>query len=420
MRFLRWGIGVFGALFLAGCATDSGTQPSRPGGEDVVRVGVLLPFSGECGSFGPAALKAIEVATDEINAAGGVLGRMIELVVRDTRTDPFWASLAATELVEDEGVFAILGGDASDVAEAVLEVAAEHGTFLISGAASSVELSSPDVDVYSAFFRTVPTTAHEGQVMAMQALRMGDSTAKIIYVDDSYGRTLMEQFTTRFESRGGVVERAVPFEVGKASYAQELESLFCAESVAAQSEPLVVLIAYPISGATIVRDWRASGFGAKWLLCDALKSEEFVLSAGAENVEGMYGISPYYGSDNYANYDRFSEAFEDMWGEDPALHRCTEHWYDAMILLAYAILRADTLDPAAVKDSLQAVSAGGDSVVYVGEFERGKRILEAGEDINYEGASGSVNFDASGDVVGTFELWRIEEGEIVSQGDVNP
>lgn len=421
--------GFLTLMMISGCSQESATSSSDTVQNEgnTIRVGLLVPFSGECGSYGSSATKAVKLAAQEINDAGGIKGKDVEIIVRDTKTEPISASLTAMELVEDEGVVAILGADASSVSKEILDALKDMNTLIISGASSSRELREDDPS--ELFFRTVPSEQSEAYTISNYLLTSGDSTARLIYVDDIYGYWLQWFFSVRYGQRGGRIEKIVSFKPGKTSYSAEIESLFSAvgdtgdTATISSDAPVVVLIAYPRCGAQIIRDWRSSGYDAKWILSDGLKSQEFITMVGAQNAEGLEGISAFSGSEAEENlrFIRFKDAYEDYWDEDPRTHRYTEHWYDAMILLGYAMLRADSLDPSVIKDTLnlQAVSAPPGTTVTVGEFSTGKTIILSGGDIDYEGASGSVNMDDIGDVAGKFELWRIQNGSFVHISEVS-
>lgn len=417
MEYCRIKILIILLAILSGCTNQDDSQSITPP-SNTIRIGVILPFSGDCGSFGTPELQAIQLAVNEINDAGGIFEKNIELVVRDSRTDPRYAENIALDIVYNEGVIAILGEDASGVTEAIRQTIRGANIPIISGASSSYTLTTNDAE--RVFFRTVPSTNYEGTSMANKIASLGDSVARVLYVDDEYGNALLNTFRTRFLALGKTIEKSVPFKQNETSYSAEIESLF-AGITSDTSSRRFVLIAYPRCGAQIIRDWKASGYEAKWFLSSGMKAKEFIDMAGATNVEGFYGIAPYWGATN-VRYEYFRDAYEEFVGRDPRMYRCTENWYDAMILLGYAILKADTLNPRAIADSLRSVSAPPGSTVVVGEFRKGKRILTTGttidttfirNDINYEGASGSVDLDNNGDVVGAYELWKIENGVFV-------
>lgn len=395
---------------VAGCDDDKSTSPPIV---EETKIGVLLPKTGDLAAYGPPMENGVELARREINEAGGVLGTNVRLVSRDSQTDPQEAATTAHSMIVTEGVQAILGAASSGVSQAVLETTMVKRVVLMSGSSTSPFFS--DVADSGFFFRTVPSDALQGEVIAKKARELGNETASVLHVNNAYGVPLAAVFESSFEERGGTVLENVPFEKEQGSYAAELSVVFPDDP--ALWPDVVVLIAYPSSGGTIMRDYVLGGFSAQWILADGLKSPEFITNAEPGNVEGMIGTGPYTGG---ANYDRFIAAYMAEFGEDPRNHIYTESFYDAMILLALAIQKAGEATGPAIRDALKSVSAPPGVVINSGEFAIALEELAAGHDINYEGAAGPVDLDEAGDVIADYEIWKIEGGQIVHIETIRP
>ena len=425
MRRIKWySIPIILMIFIFGCSNNT-SEDTTDDSDNTIKIGVILPFSGESSAYGSSEMQGIQMAVDEINDAGGVLGKTIELVVCDSRSDPFQASLAAKDFVENKNISFILGADESPVSIEIRNMIAGNNVLQISGSSGVLKLTNDDAND-SIFYRTVLSDYYQARVIADKLAEMGDTLVRVLYVDDDYGQEISQTFKNRFDYYG-TVEKMVSYQTGKVSYTAEIESLFAGVDTSDSSQRTVFLIAYPRSGAQIIRDWKASGYSANWILSDELKAQEFITSAGAENVEGLMGVSPYNGD---IDYEYFKDDYEDFTGQDPRKHRGIENWYDAMILLGYAILYADTTDPYLVGKALQIVSSPpGDTVTY-GNFSIGKEIINTTTvvgtlvvrgDINYEGVSGSVNMNNDGDIEDArYELWEIEGGQFVHIEELRP
>ena len=368
-----------------------------------LKVGVVLPLSGSLGTYGGPMINGIKLAVKEINEAGGVLGDTIILVIKDSETDTLKAVEKAKELVEQEGVKFIIGAASSGVTKKVLEYTKNMGVLLMNGCSTSPYFTTCDDN--GLFFRTCPSDALQGKALAKLANKEGYTKASIIYVDNPYGEGLADAFEEAFTALGGQVLAKVPYTEGQASYADVVDSAF------SPGPEVCILIAYPKEGGTIIRDWAAGGYGGTFLFTDGLKSEDFITNAGAENVEGMKGTAPYTGG---PNFDKFCDMYQQEFGEDPRQYVFCDTHYDAMILLALGIIKAGVCEPDSVKKVLQSVSAPPGDTVNVGEFKTAVSLLNQGKDINYEGASGPVDFDEVGDVTANYEVWKIENGQIVS------
>ncbi|MCD6595792.1 ABC transporter substrate-binding protein [bacterium] len=424
MKTLKWHLlPILLIIFALGCSDD--TDDTTDENANSIKIGVILPFSGESSAYGSSEMQGIQMALDEINEAGGIMNKPIELIVCDSRSDPFQASLAAKDLVDNENVVAIFGADASPVSIAIRDMIADENIIQISGSSGAHKLTNDDVND-SIFFRTVLSDYYQARVIADKLAALNDSMVRVLYVDDDYGNGMAETFENRFNYYG-TVEKMISYELGKVSYAVEIESLFADVDTFASSQRTIFLIGYPKSGAQIIRDWKASGYSANWILSDAFKAQEFIVSAGAENAEGLMGVSPYYGD---IDYEYFKDDYEDFTGQDSRKHRDIENWYDATILFAYAIIYADTLDPYFIGKALQIISSPPGTTITYGEFSRGKAIINTTTvigtllvrgDINYEGASGSVDIDNNGDIEDArYELWKIENGQFIHIEELRP
>ena len=416
-------------LISAGCDCDGGTNGDNGNGdENTIKIGLIVPYSGECGAYGRSAANAAMLAQQEINDAGGVLGKNIELVIRDSHTDPFNSRYDATDLIKNDNVVAILGADNSDVTADIFRGIQDYDVIQITGSSTADMLIS--LDGLDKLFSMAGITYTEALKLATY-LRNDeyedyDSVALLLYVNDYYGNEFAEAFSFHFANRLGIVRKTVPFISGKASYAAEIESLFTDSTGARITDTtLVILAGYPLSCGQIMQDIRGGGFPAKVWFTMTLKAEEFITFAGSSNVEGCRGIAPGATPDwpptaDNEHYEKFREIYTEHWGEDPYNHRCTEHWYDAVILLGYAITAADTNDFTAIHENLRPVVSRPGSLVTVGEFATGKMLIESGDTINYDGASSQLGFSQIGVSGGNFFFWQILDGKIESYNPEAP
>ncbi|MBN1755400.1 ABC transporter substrate-binding protein [bacterium] len=425
-----------------GCGKDSVVEPRDY--NDYLTIGLFLPYSGDCGAYGSFEKKAVELALKQVNAAGGILGQETQLVFRDTKTDPDYAEAIAREIIEDYSVVAVLGAEASEVSEAILNVTNDNNVIQLSG--TSTDPSLINQDVTGNFFRTIPSDYYQGEVMAIKAHNLGYDTASVVYINNSYGSNLTARFVDRYRYRGGHILETIPLNSGQNSYINQIHSLlnhrtdttqihhidttwqdestfvadtyYVADSAFFAVPKLIVLIAYPQTGATFLRDWIATGYNTQWMFSDALKAIELIENVGASHLEGAIGLSPFQGG---TNYERFKDAFEAEYNIDPREHRGLENWYDAMMLLALAIEKAGSLNPDAIKDSMLSISRPPGTVVNFDQYQYGLEVIQTDSlNINYEGASGSVDFDQTGEITSRYEVWRIQGGRMVHDHFIEP
>lgn len=376
-----------------------------------LKIGALMPMTGDLQAYGETSRNGIELAAKEINEAGGVLGEDLEIELADTQTKPQPGIDAAKKLVSVEGVSAIVGALSSGVTIPVAEsVTSKEGIPQISGASTSPVITDLDDDDF--MFRTVPSDAFQGRALAEVVAEDGMKKVSVLYVNNDYGEGLAESFKAAFEEHGGTVEKSDAFEQGSSSYRGEV-------SGAAKGDPeALVLVGYPESGVTILRQALEGGHFDRFVFTDGLKAPEIIESLGAEALEGSFGTSPEALTDTDAA-QHFRKGYEDEYGEVPP-KPFIDTAYDATWVLALAAQAADSTDGEAIRDALRDVANPPGEQILPGEWEKAMELLADGEDINYTGASGKIDFDDKGDVSGTFAHWVIRDGEIKTEEVFEP
>ena len=375
-----------------------------------LKIGQLNTFTGSLSYFGEAHRKAAALAVDHINLAGDVLGMApMTIVARDTQTTPQVGVDAARALVNLDKVVAVVGALSSGVTIAVANTVTIPGGILqISAASTAPGITALDDDDF--LFRTTVDDAAQGVITARLALDLGFNTASALYINNAYGQGLAEQFETTFEAEGGTVLALVPHEDLQASYLSEL-------SLATDGNPdVLVAISYPGQAEVYLREALEGDYISTFLFVDGTKSAEMNETVGWDNLEGTYGTAP--GVEGVTpEREAFLEAYLSAFAVELPPEPYIDTTYDAVVLIALAAEKAGTTtDSAAIRDALRDVANPPGEVVGPGVdgIKRALELIRAGEDINYEGAGGSHDFDENGDVFTTIEIWKIEGGEIVS------
>ena len=389
---------------LAAGAVALGRFPTFAQGSPI-RIGTLFTFTGALASFGPDFEKAVKLAADDINAAGGPLGRPLEILNRDSGTNPDVARAAAERLVNIDRVPAIVGALASGVSLAVSSVTIAGRVVQISPASTSVALTDLDDDDY--FFRTTISDAGQGPIQARTALDLGVKKVSAIYVNNAYGKGLAELFRKKFEEGGGQVLAFTAYEEGKTSYRGEVQRLLRGNPDA------INLIGYPGDGNKILVQAAELGFTGKILLTDGMEGEEAVANGPAGSFLNGRAFGTTHGALETNAGERYFSAFEKKFGKrpDPPF---TPQVYDAVAVIALAIQRSGRTTGQSIRDNLRPVANSPGEKVTVGEFDKAFKIIKDGGDVDYIGASGPLDFDSNGDVrVGEIVVWKIENGKLV-------
>jgi branched-chain amino acid transport system substrate-binding protein len=401
-----------GALGVGGIAAGCGDDDNGGGDVGELKVGVLVPLTGGLGPFGGPGAQAAELAAAQVNAAGEGSGLSISLVQEDTASEATAAQEAATKLIESDGVTAIAGPWGTDEVTAVAEnVSVPAGIPLVSPSATQPAITELDDD--GLVFRTPPNDAIQGRVLAQLIAREigADATLNTGGRNDSYGNALVQEFTAAWEAGGGTVAKNVPYDPTAASLNSE------AQQLASGNPDGWMIIDYAADwakmGPALVRtgDWDP----ALTFTGDGLKSSSLPDDIGQPATEGMRATAP-TSSDAPAG-----PAFDALWtaevGEDRQTYDAQN--FDAVVVIALAAAAGGSSDPAAIAENLQAVSGPpGDKYT----FENLQEAIEAaanGDDIDYEGASGPIDFDENGDPSSaSYGTWGYQNGQLVENDDV--
>ena len=373
-------------------------------------LGNLNVFTGSLSEFGPPLRNSVELAAGHVNRAGGIQGASVIIISRDTAVNPVQGVDAARALVDVERVAAIVGALSSGVTVAVAQsVTVPKETLVISGASTAPSISVLEDSDF--LFRTTPADASQGVILARVAQEQGYETVGIMYINNAYGEGLANQFEESFTDLGGTVTAKVPHEDLQPSYVSELDK-------ATDGDPdALAVLSYTGQASVYVREALEGGYVDEFLFADGTKGAEWIDGIDAwDALDGSMGTVQ--GSAGSDAKDIFETAYEETFGF-PTSHPFMGEHYDATVLIALAAAEAgNTTDSAAIRDALRSVANAPGEIVGPGRdgIAKALALIAEGKDINYNGASGDLEFDENGDVFGTIEIWTIKDGEIQSTG----
>jgi ABC-type branched-subunit amino acid transport system substrate-binding protein len=378
-------------------------------------IGVVMELTGPAGEYGQKASKSVEMALRDINSAGGVNGCTLEADIRDAQSQGNVAADVAKQLVEIKKVPVIIGGIISSVSMPILtSVTAPSGVVQISPASSSPSFTNLAEQGKTGgwFFRTITSDALQGTVAAKYALDTGFKRLSVINVNNDFGSNMVKEFSKAFTALGGTILTQVPYNENQPSYQPEVTKAM------ADKPDALYLVSTPGDGATIARNWISQGGVAKFMLNDGMNSEDFIKNVGAQYLNDAYGTSS--GTDKSPSTEYFAKAFKSYSGFDwqaPAVDRA----YDATVIAALAIAQAGNTEPAAIRDSIRKVLDDKGTVVYAGpdQLKQALSLIGQHQPVRYVGVIGAVQFDKNGDITGPFRLWRIQNGQVATTGEVS-
>ncbi|SER43284.1 amino acid/amide ABC transporter substrate-binding protein, HAAT family [Tranquillimonas rosea] len=387
-------------LLLATAATLAAVGTASAQDSDPIKIGVVLGFTGPIESLTPGMAASAELAMTEINEAGGLLdGRMLEPVQADsTCIDSAAATAAAERLVTSEGVAGIMGADCSGVTGAVLaNVAVPNGVAMISPSATSPALSNAEDD--GLFFRTAPSDARQGEVIANIVREKGVEEVAVTYTNNDYGKGLSDSFISNFEDQGGSVTLSAPHEDGKADYSAEIGSL-----ASAGGEALVVLGYADQGGKGVIQSALDTGAFDTFVMGDGMFAQSLLEDLG-QYMEGSYGAVPWSEGEGAEAFAEVASAAD----IDPE-GTFTRESYDAAALLALAMQAAGSTTASEYAPSVMDVANEPGEKILPGELGKGISILQDGGEIDYVGATG-VELVGPGEAAGTYREYEIQDGD---------
>ena len=389
-----------------GCTSQDDTASGGTSGGDTVTIGAILPFTGDLGIYGQASLNSFQLAFDIINEAGGVNGKQIRVVHRDSATSPQIAVDAANALLNVDGAAVILGAMSSSVTLAVAQGATiPEGIPLMTSTAKSPAIST--LDDNDMVFRTSTSDELQGGIEADIATSLGFTKMATIYINNAYGEGLARVFAREFEANGGTITEQVGHESGQPSYQAELK--IAKESGA---EALHV-IAYPESAELILRESAEGEYFSEYMFADTLRLTSIFDHAGWDHYDGTYGTSAAAPDSPHVAF--FNELYESEYGEPPP-DPFTPFGFDAAAILALAIEHAGSEDPIAIRDAFRVVSNPPGVQIGPTDLVQALEMVRNGEEIDYTGAAGLHDFDENGDSLGTIEIWQVKDGEVLGTG----
>ena len=246
-------------------------------------------------------------------------------------------------------------------------------------------------------FRVAPSDAYQGRFMAEQAIKTGIRTVAVTFANDDYNTGLARVFIDSYKELGGTISAEQMHEPNKPSYRSELATL----SGGGDAEALVLFAYYNGSGITIIRNALENALFGKFLAADGMFDDAVIEQIGAENLtDGKLVISQAASDPDAEAYKAFVAIAEPAGLEAGAPY--VAHGYDIAFLMALAIEKAGEADRGKIGPALREVANAPGTTILPGEWEKAKAALAAGEDINYQGASGVIEFDDNGDVAGLY------------------
>ncbi len=376
-------IGIIGVLlmFFVACAQ---VQESKPVVEveeeappvETIKLGAILPLTGDAAEYGLPEQAGMQIALEEINAAGGIDGRQLEIIFEDAKCDAKAATTATRKLVDVDNVQVILGGACSSEMIAAIPITEPKKIIILSPSASN-----PTITTMGDFaFRTYPSDAFSASVAAEYAFKHGWTKAAVISEQKDYAQGLRNTFKDTFTKAGGKIVADELYGPDDADFKTQILKII-------REKPDVIAV-YPqtaVKGLLIIKQLREAGakqqlIGAEILIAPGATKEN------ADLLEGFIGLEPAFDAANTKASALF-EKYKRKNGRDAPQPFFMASAYDDVYLIAEAV-RQHGMNTENIRDFLYSVK-------------------------NWDGAVGKLTIDSNGDPIMAFAIKQVKSGEAI-------
>jgi branched-chain amino acid transport system substrate-binding protein len=389
-------------VFAAGGAPAGAGGTNRGNVDGSLELGQLASQTGPLSNIVQSLTVPVTMAVDEINAAGGVLGKPVTYTLADDATDPNVASESLEGLLEDSKVDAIMGPTSSGITLNIIDEVRRRNVLMCSGSNTSAELSTTDSRGF--YFRTTPSDRLQGPALGRLVLEDGRKKVGILARRDTYGLGLASSVKKTLENGHAKVVADVSYDPDATNFDREVQK------VVDKKPDAVIVLGFESDGSDIVRTLIAKGLSPQQFpiyTADGMRTNAFPTLLDPNNpaaATGLKGTSP--ATQPAGVKHPFLDAFNAT-GIDPIY---SSFYYDCTILTALAAEKAKSDDPTKMKKVFAANTKGKEQCT---TFADCKRLLDAGKTISYQGASAAFKhmnkFGTFEPNAGVYEVWTFDE-----------
>ena len=378
-------------------------EPAEPAGkgDGTLRIGSLLPQTGDLAFLGPPEFAGVDLAVKDINAAGGVFGKDVERFNADSGDGTPDIAGAEVDKLFNDNVDAIIGAAASSVSLSVLDKITGAGIVHFSPANTAAGFDTYEDN--GLYFRTAPSDRLQGQVIGNLAVEDGFDNVAIMARQDFYGEGLADQVEATLEEKGASVADYVLYSADAQNFTAEVNK------IAASKPDALVLVAFNET-TKIIPQLIAKGIGPQDIQIYFVDGNLADYSNEKFDLTDVKGTVPVSGDVDKGFNDRLLEI-------DPKLKDFSygPQSYDAAVIIALAAVAAGDDTGEAIGSEIINVTKDG---TQCSSFEECAGLLEDGEDIDYEGASGPTDMNETGSqAAGTIGINLYEKGNTYKQVD---
>jgi branched-chain amino acid transport system substrate-binding protein len=358
---------TLGLTLLTGCAS------SGAGSEEVIKIGGLGPLTGDAATYGQSVKNGAELYVEELNNAGGINGKKIELIFEDDQADPNSSMQAFNKLVNNDKVVGILGPTTSGAALAVAPNATSQKVPMItpSGTEPTITVKGGEY-----VFRGCFVDSFQGEMLAKYTKeKLGKTKAAVLYnAGSDYSKGMADAFKAEFESIGGTVTDYSSYNDGDTDFNAQLTS------IKSNNPDVLVLPDYYNVVSLIAKQARDNGITSQLLGGDGWESEELA-TIGGDAVNGALYLNHYYSEDEDEQVKSFVDAYKAKYNSAPDAFAALS--YDSTKILLDAIAASGDYSPAKVIEAMKATDL--DSVTGHITFDENRSAVKSATVIQVNG-----------------------------------
>lgn len=333
-------------LLMAGALAGCGGGAKQEAANEI-KIGGNFELTGSVANYGKQAVNGIQLAIKQANAAGGINGKQIKLVMADNKSEAAEATNAITKLITQDKVVTVLGPATSSNTIATLQVSQDNKVPLITPTGTSEKITVDNGKTRPYAFRSCFIDPLQGTIMANFASNTLKAKTAAIYIDSSsdYSKGLAQSFESVFTKNGGQI-------LGQEAFLQKDQDFKSTlTKIKAMNPDVVFLPAYYEEVGKIVKQAREMGMNMPFLGADGWDDAKVVEIAGAAPLNNTYFCSHFSSQDTDPNVVKFREAYKQEYNQEPGVFAALG--YDAGLFLIDALKRANSTDPAKIRDALE-------------------------------------------------------------------
>ena len=344
----RWtilgGLAIAMSVALTGC----GGEKAKPAAQtNEIKIGGNVEMTGGVANYGNQALSGMKLAFKQVNESGGVLGKKINLILADNKSEPAEAANATTKLITQDKVSIVMGPIVSSNVLATVKIAEDNKVVVMTPTGTNEKITVDNGKVRPFAFRACFIDPFQGRVMANYATKSLKAKTAVIYIDSSsdYSKGVAAAFEETFVKNGGKV-------AGKEAFLQKDQDFKATlTKIKAMNADIVFIPAYYEEVGKIVKQARELGINQPLLGTDGWDNPKVVEIAGAAALNNTFFSNHYSSQDSDPNVRKFIEAYKAEYKEEPSSMAALG--YDAAMIVIDAIKRANTTDAAKVKEAME-------------------------------------------------------------------